>query len=127
MRELDERGLPEGYPLQVQLEMTPRQAAAALKREGSGFILIDCREPFELERARIEGTVDIPMGEVASRLSEIDADEETPIGVICHSGRRSLQVAMYLQEQGLRGARSVAGGIDLWSVDIDPSVPRYTK
>lgn len=127
MRELDERGLPEGYPLQEGLEMTPREAAAALKGGEEGFILIDCREPFELAMARVEGTVDIPMGEVASRLSEIEADEETRIGVICHSGRRSLQVAMYLQEQGLRGARSVAGGIDLWSVDIDPSVPRYTK
>ena len=126
MRELDERGLPEGYPLQERLEMTPREAAAALGGD-DGFILIDCREPFELAMARIEGTLDIPMGEVASRLGEIDADEETPIGVICHSGRRSLQVAVFLQEQGLSGARSVAGGIDLWSVDIDPGVPRYTK
>jgi len=77
--------------------------------------------------ASIDGALHIPMGETASRLNEIDADETTPIGVICHSGRRSLQVTMYLHEQGLSGARSVAGGIDLWSVDVDPNVPRYTK
>ena len=126
-RDLDERGIPEGYPLQEGLEMSAREAAAALESGADGFILIDCREPFELEMARVEGTLNIPMGETASMLNEIDADEETPIGVLCHTGRRSLQVAMYLQEQGLRGARSVVGGIDLWSIDIDPSVPRYTK
>lgn len=126
-RGLDERGVPEGYPFQEGLEMTAREAAAALRSGSDGFILIDCREPFELEMARVEGTLDIPMGDTAARLNEIDADEDTPIGVLCHTGRRSLQVAMFLHEQGLKGARSVVGGIELWSMDIDPSVPRYTK
>jgi len=127
MRDLDERGLPRGYPLQDGLEMTPREAASALQSVDDGFILIDCREAFELEMASIEGAVHIPMGETANRLNEIDADEQTQVGVICHTGRRSLQVTVYLHEQGLSGARSVAGGIDLWAVDIDPGVPRYTK
>ncbi len=127
MRELDARGLPEGYPFQDGLEISPREAAAALAAGRSGFLLIDCREAFELELASIVGALHIPKGDTAARLNEIDADEDTPIGVICHSGVRSLHVAAYLQEQGLGGARSIVGGIDLWSRDIDPGVPRYTK
>ena len=67
----------------------------------------------------------IPMGDLATRINEIDADEDTTVALICHSGRRSLKATLYLQQQGLAGTRSVAGGIDWWSLRIDPTVPRY--
>ncbi len=127
MRELDERGVPEGYPFQDGLEMTAREASEALKSRRDGFILIDCREPFEVAMASVEGALHIPKGDTPARLNEIDADEDTPIGVLCHTGVRSLHVARFLQEQGLSGARSIVGGIELWSIDVDPGVPRYTK
>ena len=122
-RPLDDRGLPEGHPFDPALETTPRAVRDGLK--AGELILIDVREQDELAIASVQGALHIPLGELPSRYLEIDADEDTPIAVICHSGRRSLNAALFLHQQGLTGARSVAGGIDLWSVDIDPSVPRY--
>ncbi|MAY73978.1 MAG: sulfurtransferase [Phycisphaerae bacterium] len=103
--------------------MSPRQAAEALRDED--FVLIDVRETDELAVAAIPGAVHIPLGQLKTRVHEIDADEDTPIGVLCHHGRRSFQATVYLQQEGLSGARSVAGGIELWSQTVDPSIPRY--
>jgi rhodanese-related sulfurtransferase len=122
-RPIDERGLPEGHPFDPNLETTPREVRDGLANDN--VLLIDVREAEELAVASVEGALHIPLGDLPSRYLEIDADEDTPIAVICHSGRRSLNAAMFLHQQGLTGARSVAGGIDLWSIDIDPSVPRY--
>ncbi len=122
-RPLDERGLPEGHPFDAALETTPRAVRDGLRADE--LILIDVREAGELAVASVEGALHIPLGELPSRYLEIDADEETPIAVICHTGRRSLSATLFLHQQGLTGARSVAGGIDLWSVDIDRTVPRY--
>lgn len=122
-RPIDERGLPEGWPLDAEREITPRELKAAL--EADRVLLIDIREPDELAAASIDHHLHIPMGDLPSRLNELDAEEDTPIALLCHSGRRSLSATVFLHQQGFNGARSVAGGIDLWSVDIDPSVPRY--
>ena len=123
-RDLDERGLPDGYALQDGLEMSPADAAQGMAY-GAGFILIDVREAEELVQASLDGAVHIPLGDLKARVNEIDADEETPIGVLCHHGQRSLYAAVYLHQEGLTGARSIAGGIDLWSRAVDTSVPRY--
>ena len=122
-RPLDDRGLPEGWPFNPDLETTPRAVRDALGTDD--VILIDIRELEELALAKVDHHLHIPLGDLPARLQEIDADEDTPIALICHSGRRSLAATMLLHQEGLRGARSVAGGIDLWSVDIDPTVPRY--
>lgn len=116
--------MPEGVPLRDGLEMTPRAAAEAMAR-GEGFVLLDIREDQEFELARVGGATEIPMSRLASELGGLEIEEDTPVGVICHTGVRSLQIALLLQQEGFEGARSVAGGIDLWSRAVDASVPRY--
>lgn len=123
-RPLDERGLPEGYPLQAGLEITPRETAAGMAR---GLVVIDVREPAELAAASVArvGVVHIPLGDLPSRIGEIDVEPDEPIAVLCHHGGRSLKATLWLRQQGFAGARSVAGGIDVWSRAVDTSVPRY--
>jgi len=118
---------PERYPFQEGLEISVPETARlhAAGMPDSEFLLIDIREPHELEIARIEGAVAIPMGEVPARINELDVEEDTTIAVLCRSGRRSLDVTLYLHQQGLAGARSVAGGILWWSDRLDPSLVKY--
>lgn len=123
-RALDEAGLPEGYPFRPDREVTPRDVARR-RAGGEELVLLDVREPKEVATAAVEGAVVVAMGEVASRLSELEAYRERPIVVMCHHGMRSMRVAMFLRQQGFGDVRSMAGGIDLWSRDIDPAVARY--
>ena len=90
-------------------------------------LLLDVREPWELAVAaiRIDGvrSVHIPMGELATRLIELDPSQ--PVVCICHHGMRSAQVVAFLERQGFEAAYNLAGGIDAWSAQVDASVPRY--
>src|SRR6201993_4746678 len=90
---------------------------------GEAFELIDVREPFEFEIARIDGAKLIPLGEIAGRANELQ--REQPIVVHCHSGRRSAQAVRLLQQRGFTNVYNLEGGIDAWSDFIDPSVPKY--
>jgi rhodanese-related sulfurtransferase len=90
---------------------------------GKDFILLDVREPFEIREAALEPSLKIPMAHVAARLAELPRDKA--IAVLCHSGYRSDRVARYLRGAGFPHAASVAGGIDAWSQEINPAVPRY--
>ncbi len=97
---------------------------AALRACGDTFTLLDVREPWEITTASIDGSVNIPMGEMASRAnSELDPDIH--IIVMCHHGARSLSVTAWLRREGIEAAQSMAGGIDQWSREIDPTVPLY--
>jgi len=117
---------PPSWHFQPKLEISAPQAAALLKDSGaSSFLLIDVREAHELDISSIEGALHIPMGEIANRINELDVDEDTTIAVLCRSGKRSLDVTMYMHQQGLAGARSVAGGINWWGLKIDPSIKQY--
>ena len=87
------------------------------------FQLIDVREAFEYEIARIDGATLIPLGEIAERTDELERDQ--PILVHCHSGQRSAQAVRLLQQRGFSNVYNVEGGIDAWSDYIDPSVPKY--
>jgi adenylyltransferase/sulfurtransferase len=87
------------------------------------FQLIDVREPFEYEIARINGAKLIPLGEIAERADELAREE--PIVVHCHSGKRSAQAVQVLQQRGFGNVFNLDGGIDAWSDEIDQSVPRY--
>src|SRR5206468_3619506 len=87
------------------------------------FALIDVREPFEAEIARIDGAKLIPLGEIAEREDELQ--REQPIVVHCHSGRRSAQAVQLLQQRGFANVYNLEGGIDAWSDQIDPNVPKY--
>ena len=103
-------------------EMSPHE----LKRRmdtGDPFELIDVREPFEFEIARIAGAKLIPLGEIAERLDELE--REKPIIVHCHSGKRSAQAVQLLQQRGFAKVYNLEGGIDAWSEQIDPNVPKY--
>lgn len=123
-RPLDAHGLPEGYPLQPDWEVTPR-AVRSLRDAGEAFVLLDVREPAEVAAAAIGGAVVVPMGEVKSRLNELEAHAEQKVVVMCHHGARSMQVAAFLRQHDFDDVASMAGGIDLWSRDVDPTVPRY--
>lgn len=113
----------ERYPLDPMFEISVIETRD--RRGANDFVLVDIREREELEIASIEGALWIPMGDLGARINEIDADEDATIALICHTGRRSLSAAVALQRAGWDGVRSVAGGIEAWSLRIDPSVPRY--
>ena len=98
----------------------------APNRSGESLVLIDVREPEEFAITRIEGATLIPMRDIPASLQQLEAKaDETTLIVFCHHGVRSLNVAHWLREQGVPTCQSMAGGIDAWSVRVDPSVPRY--
>lgn len=87
------------------------------------MVLVDVREPWEVETASLAGAKLIPMGDLPARVQELDPDAH--ILVLCHHGVRSLRVTNWLREQGYAKAQSVRGGIDAWSQRVDPKVPVY--
>jgi len=86
-------------------------------------VLLDVREPWEYDTARIAGAQLVPMRELPARIAEIDAARE--VVAICHHGGRSMQVALFLEKQGFERVHNLVGGIDAWSRAVDPSVPTY--
>jgi len=99
------------------------QDAAVLLEEGSAK-LIDVREPWEYATAKIEGSLLIPMGDIPARAhQELDPDDR--LLILCHHGARSNSVTNWLRQQGFDAAQNVAGGIDAWSAEVDPKIPRY--
>jgi rhodanese-related sulfurtransferase len=109
------------------LEITPTDVNRAVRMQAAcdNFIVLDCREPEEFAIARIDGARLIPMGEIPLRLAELEPWRDKPIIVHCYHGVRSLRVARFLREKGFSQACSMRGGIEAWSVEIDPAVPRY--
>ena len=87
--------------------------------------LIDCREDDEFVLCRIEGATLVPLQQIPSRLHEVEGDGGLPIVVYCHHGMRSLNATQFLRSKGVTASFSLRGGIDAWSLDIDPLVPRY--
>ena len=88
------------------------------------FTLLDVREPWEFETAKIGGAKLMPMGEVPSRANQ-ELDPEEHIVVVCHHGVRSMNVTAWLRQQGFEKAQSMRGGIDAWSRRVDAKVPVY--
>lgn len=86
-------------------------------------LLLDVREPWEYERARIAGAQLVPMREVPARLDDIDPGRD--VVAICHHGGRSAQVALFLERNGYRKVLNLVGGVDAWSRTVDPAVPLY--
>ena len=93
------------------------------QKAGEEFLLVDVREPWEFEVCRIEGAKLMPMRTIPANLQALDGDKD--VICYCHHGQRSLDVAAWLRAQGVEGAQSLAGGIERWSREIDPTVPRY--
>ena len=96
---------------------------AERRAAGERHTLLDVREPWELEAARLDPCLHIPMGEVPTRFKEIPRD--VPVYVMCHGGVRSGRVVEYLRGQGFANVRNVQGGIAAWSAEVDASVPVY--
>jgi adenylyltransferase/sulfurtransferase len=102
-------------------EITPAEFVAR-RDSGADLILLDVREDWELGVASVPGVVHIPMGQVADRTHELDPGKE--IVVLCRSGRRSLEVAKFLQQKGFKTV-NLAGGTLAWSRDLDATIPTY--
>jgi rhodanese-related sulfurtransferase len=90
-------------------------------------LLLDVREPWEVQTAAVNPqgfeVVAIPMNEIPARLAQVPQDR--PIACLCHHGARSQRVAMFLEQQGYPDVANIAGGIEAWSRERDPAVPRY--
>ena len=108
--------------LLANIEITPREVEALLER-GEKFFFVDVREKWEYDTSRIEGATLIPLREIPSNLPLIE--EAGEVVLLCHHGMRSLDAAAWLRSQGVATARSMAGGIDRWAIEVDPAVPRY--
>jgi rhodanese-related sulfurtransferase len=114
---------PPRYPFNPELEVSVVRTRAGM--DDGSVVLVDIREPEELRLASVEGAIHIPMGDLATRIHEVEVDPDQTLALICHTGRRSLHAAVALQRMGLEEARSVAGGIEWWSLRVDPGMPRY--
>lgn len=105
-------------------EVTPQMVRLMLE-QGKDFLLLDCRGPDETEVQTINGCRMVPMQSLSLHLESLRAYEERPVVVYCRSGSRSLKVASTLRMLGFRDAKSMAGGINRWATEIDPSLTPY--
>jgi rhodanese-related sulfurtransferase len=124
MSALDTRGLPEGYPYNAEWEITPRELQARRGKPEEPLI-VDVRTAQERAIGCIAGSVHIPLADLEAQIETLREHEDREICTLCHHGVRSLRAAAALRRAGFEQVRSVAGGIHLWSVDIDPSIPIY--
>lgn len=116
-------------PIREGLEVLPASARELMQ---AGAIVLDVRLAEELEVASVGDCVHVPLHELSERLDEVedaldDAAEGTPLLVLCHHGVRSLKATLLLHEAGFASARSIAGGIERWSSEVDAGVPRYVR
>jgi adenylyltransferase/sulfurtransferase len=111
--------------VELPLETTAKDVKRRVDA-GETLLLIDVREPFEHQIARIGDSELIPMNTVPAALQQIERkSDDGALIVFCHHGMRSLSVVNWLRQQGVANCQSMSGGIDSWSADIDPAVPRY--
>ena len=119
-------GIPQAAAAEAAEAPIPTMTVHDLKRKidnGDRFVLLDVREPYEYEIARIPGSKLIPLGELHSRMSELDSADD--IVLHCKMGGRSAKALKMLSEAGFTKLTNVAGGIEAWADEIDPSVPKY--
>ncbi|MGB5244915.1 MAG: rhodanese-like domain-containing protein [Woeseia sp.] len=103
-------------------DLTP-QDWLARRENGEVWQLLDVREAWETQIARVPMSIHIPMNEVPLRLDELDSSR--PVAVLCHGGRRSAAVASVLVQAGFVNVVNIEGGIDAWSQEVDNTIPRY--
>lgn len=102
--------------------LEPRELAARLAR-GEGPVLLDVREGEELAICALPGVVHIPLGELTRRWEELDPAAE--LVCICHHGIRSARAAAFLERAGFARVWNLSGGVERWSCEVDPALPRY--
>jgi rhodanese-related sulfurtransferase len=110
-------GALPGYRSMRPVELSERLAS------GDRLQVIDVREPMEVGIASLAGAVSIPLSTLPERIGEIDRDN--PVVVLCHHGIRSASACAWLVREGFTDVANLSGGIDAWSTDVDPAVPRY--
>lgn len=107
----------------MDFEISASEVSTMLKR-GDDFTLLDVRQPWELEKSKIEGSTHIPVADIPARAHQ-ELDPEKHIVVLCHHGLSSLMVTNWLRQQGFEKVQSVRGGIDGWARTVDPKIPLY--
>jgi len=107
----------------LDYEISP-EALKELLAGSSDIVVLDIREPWEIETSALAGTLNIPMNDIPARIRE-ELDPQQRIVVICHHGVRSWNVTTWLRQRGFDKVQSLAGGIDRWARQIDPKVPLY--
>lgn len=107
----------------MSFEISPQELASLLQRK-EPVLLLDVRQEWEHQTARLPGDVLIPLPELPARLDEVQPAPGQLVVAYCHHGVRSLSAAAILRNAGIE-AVSLAGGIDLWSRAVDAGVPRY--
>lgn len=105
------------------IPISPEELRDRLRDRPETLVLLDVREADEREAARIEPSIHIPMNDVPPRRGELPTDRL--LVVYCHHGSRSMVVASYLEQEGLPEPANLTGGIEAWSLRVDPDVPRY--
>lgn len=115
-------------------QIRPRDIAEWAKQHAGAQplpVLLDVREPWEVQTASVPNQPDatgyevvhMPMRAIPARFSELDRTR--PVACLCHHGGRSMQVAFFLTQQGFQNVANVQGGINAWSVEVDPRIPQY--
>jgi rhodanese-related sulfurtransferase len=110
----------EELPLEIDV-----RSVRELQQQGEDFVLLDIREQDEYDLVRIAGARFLPMSQIQARLDELMPLRDQRIVVHCHHGGRSERVTHWLRRQGFSRVQNMAGGIDAWAVEIEPSLPRY--
>jgi rhodanese-related sulfurtransferase len=104
------------------IQIEPKELKSKLD-QGAKVLVVDVRELWEHQIATIAGATLVPLNSLPANMKVFENAEE--VVIYCHHGMRSLNAAAWLRSQGVDGARSLTGGIERWSAEIDPSVPRY--
>ena len=125
---VDENGLPAGHVIRPDLEIGAKETRELLSRDDESLrlVLVDCRTLAEFEAVHVPGSIHIPLDEIEKRADEIEVLSGQPLAVICHHGVRSLRATLALRNLGFPTCRSVAGGIEAWSLAFG-DLPRYER
>jgi adenylyltransferase/sulfurtransferase len=115
-------GVPAVRPSAPGVSSVTAVEVAARRARGEDFLLLDVRDEDELEKARIEGSLFIPLGELEGRLGELEEWRDRPIVVHCYQGARSARACELLLAKGFKRAEKLTGGIDAWALTVDPDV-----
>jgi rhodanese-related sulfurtransferase len=111
--------------MEIDIHTVQRWLAQGTDDREREVALVDCREPSEYDIAKIDGSILMPMRSWPPASEALAALQDKAVVVHCHHGGRSLRVAQWFRNNGFSDAASMAGGIDRWSLEIDPSIPRY--
>jgi adenylyltransferase/sulfurtransferase len=106
----------------MSFAITPKELKSRLDR-GERLVLLDVRDQWEYDLAKLQGSVLIPLTTLPQSLAKLNRDSE--IIAICHHGMRSADATNFLLQQGFTNVKNLVGGIDAWSAQVDTTVPRY--